>query len=187
MAVRILTDSASDFDGVIASRRRIEVVPLPVQFGSASFLDGKTLSHEVFYKLLQEGKENPSTSQPTPAAFLRYFEEAKAAGDQVVAILLSGALSGTIQSAQIAKEMCEYAPIHIVDSRSATAGMQILVNFACKLRDSGLPAEDIAGEVERLREKVRIFAVIDTLEYLRRGGRLTGFQRSEERRVGKEC
>ena len=164
MAVRILTDSASDFDGVIASRRRIEVVPLPVQFGSASFLDGKTLSHEVFYKLLQEGKENPSTSQPTPAAFLRYFEEAKAAGDQVVAILLSGALSGTIQSAQIAKEMCEYAPIHIVD------------NFACKLRDSGLPAEDIAGEVERLREKVRIFAVIDTLEYLRRGGRLTGFQ-----------
>ena len=176
MAVRILTDSASDFDGVIASRRRIEVVPLPVQFGSASFLDGKTLSHEVFYKLLQEGKDNPSTSQHSPAAFLRYFEEAKAAGDQVVAILLSGALSGTIQSAQIAKEMCEYAPIHIVDSRSATAGMQILVNFACKLRDSGLPAEDIAGEVERLREKVRIFAVIDTLEYLRRGGRLTGFQ-----------
>ena len=93
MAVRILTDSASDFDLVVAQRRRVEVVPLPVQFGGASFLDGKTLSHEVFYKLLLEKKENPSTSQPTPAAFLRHFEEAKAAGDQVVAVLLSGALS----------------------------------------------------------------------------------------------
>ena len=176
MAVRILTDSASDFDLVVAQRRRVEVVPLPVQFGGAIFLDGKTLSHEVFYKLLLEKKENPSTSQPTPAAFLRHFEEAKAAGDQVVAVLLSGALSGTLQSAQIAKEMCEYEPIYIVDSRSASAGMQILVNYACKLRDSGLPAEDIACEVEKLKGKVRIFAVIDTLEYLRRGGRLTGLQ-----------
>lgn len=176
MGIRILTDSASDFDLIVAGRRRIEVVPLPVQFGGASFLDGKTLSHDTFYKLLQEKKENPSTSQPAPTAFLRYFEEAKAAGDQVVAILLSGALSGTLQSAQIAKEMCEYDPIYIVDSRTATAGMQILVNYACKLRDSGLPAEDIVGEVEQLKEKVRIFAVIDTLEYLRRGGRLSGFQ-----------
>lgn len=176
MAVRILTDSASDFDLIVAKRRRVEVVPLPVQFGAASFLDGKTLSHDVFYKLLREKKENPSTSQPAPAAFLRHFEEAKAAGDQVVAILLSGALSGTIQSAQLAKEMCEYDPIYIVDSRSATAGMQILVNFACKLRDSGLPAEDIAREVDQLKGKVRIFAVIDTLEYLRRGGRITGLQ-----------
>ncbi len=109
-------------------------------------------------------------------AFLRFFEEAKAAGDQVVAILISGALSGNLQSAEIAKGMCEYDPIYIVDSRSATAGMQILVNLACKLRDSGLPAASIAEEVDRLKDKVRIFAVIDTLEYLRRGGRLTGFQ-----------
>lgn len=176
MAVRILTDSGSDFDLLVAKRRRVEVVPMSIQFGGVSFLDGKTLRHDVFYKLLQEKKENPSTSQPTPAAFLQHFEEAKAAGDQVVAILISGALSGTLQSAQIAKEMCEYDPIYLVDSRSATAGMQILVNFACKLRDSGLPAEDIAGEVEQLKGKIQIFAVIDTLEYLRRGGRLTGFQ-----------
>lgn len=176
MAVRILTDSAADFDAAVAKRRRIEVVPMTVQFGSAAFLAGKNLSNDVFFQLLQEGKENPSTSQPTPAAFLRYFEEAKAAGDQVVAILISGALSGTLQSAGIAKEMCEYEPIYIVDSRSATAGMQILVNLACKLRDSGLPAASIAEEVDRLKDKVRIFAVIDTLEYLRRGGRLSGFQ-----------
>lgn len=175
MAVRIITDSASDFDAAVAKRRKIEIVPMTVQFGSATFLAGKNLSNEVFFQLLQEGKENPSTSQPAPAAFLRYFEEARNAGDQVVVILLSGALSGTLQSAEIARGMCEYDAIYIVDSRSATAGMQILVNYACKLRDSGLPAAAIAAEVEKLKDKVRIFAVIDTLEYLRRGGRLSGF------------
>ena len=176
MAVRIITDSAADFDAAVAKRRRIDVVPMTIQFGSAAFLAGKNLSNEVFFQLLQEGKENPSTSQPAPAAFLRFFEEAKAAGDQVVAILISGALSGTLQSAEIAKGMCEYDPIYIVDSRNATAGMQILVNLACKLRDSGLPAAAIAEEIDRQKDKVRIFAVIDTLEYLRRGGRLSGFQ-----------
>lgn len=176
MAVRVITDAAADFDPAVAKRRRISVVPLTVQFGAASFLAGKNLSNEVFFQLLREGKENPTTSQPTPAAFLRYFEEARAAGDQVVAILLSGALSGTLQSAEIAKGLSEYDPIYIVDSRTASAGMQILVNYACKLRDSGLPAAAIAGEVEKMRDKVRIFAVMDTLEYLRRGGRLSGFQ-----------
>ena len=162
MAVRIITDSAADFDLAVAKRRRIDVVPMTIQFGAATFITGKTISNDLFYQLLQEGKENPSTSQPTPAAFLRLFEEAKAAGDQAVAILLSGALSGTLQSAMIAKGMCEYDPIYIVDSRSASAGIQILVNYACKLRDSGLPAASSA--------------VSDTLEYLRRGGRLSGFQ-----------
>ena len=176
MAVRIITDSAADFDLTVAKRRKIDVVPMTIQFGTATFITGKTISNDLFYQLLQEGKENPSTSQPAPAAFLRLFEEAKAAGDQVVAILLSGALSGTLQSAVIAKGMCEYDPIYIVDSRTATAGVQILVNYACKLRDSGLSAASIAEEIERQKEKVRIFAVIDTLEYLRRGGRLSGFQ-----------
>ncbi len=176
MGIRIITDSAADFDAAVAKRREIDVVPMGVQFGNASFLPGKNLSNEAFYQMLQAGKENPSTSQPTPAAFLRYFEEAKEAGDQVVVIALSGALSGTLQSAEIAKELCEYEPVYIVDSRTASAGMQILVNYACKLRRSGLPAENIAAEVEKLKGKVRIFAVMDTLEYLRRGGRLSGFQ-----------
>ena len=176
MGIRIITDSAADFDPAVAKRRQVDVVPMSVQFGSASFLAGKNLSNEVFYQLLKEGKANPTTSQPTPAAFLRYFEEVKAAGDQAVVILLSGALSGTLQSAEIAKEMCEYEQIYIVDSRTATAGVQILVNFACKLRQSGLPAASIASEVERLKDRVRMFAVIDALECRRRGGRVSGFQ-----------
>lgn len=176
MSIRIITDSAADFDPAVAKRRQVDIVPMSVQFGDVSFQAGKNLSNEAFYKLLQEGKENPTTSQPTPDAFLRYFEEVRAAGDQAVVILLSGALSGTLQSAEIAKELCGYEPIYIVDSRTATAGIQILVNLACKLRRSGLPADGIAAEMERLKDKVRIFAVIDTLEYLRRGGRLSGFQ-----------
>ena len=176
MAIRIITDSAADFDPAVAKRRNIDVAPMTIQFGDASFLAGRTLSNEVFYKLLQEGRENPSTSQPAPEVFLRLFQQAKAAGDQVVAVLLSGSLSGTLQSAVIAKELCQYEPIYLVDSRTASAGIQILVNYACKLRRSGLGAEDIAGELERLKDRVRIFAVIDTLEYLRRGGRLSGFQ-----------
>lgn len=176
MSIRIITDSAADFDPAVAKRRQIDVVPMAVQFGSAVFWAGKNLSNEAFYKLLTEGKENPTTSQPAPTAFLRYFEEVKAAKDQAVVILISGELSGTLQSAGIAKEMCEYEDIYIVDSRTASAGMQILVNLACKLRQSGLPAADIAAEIERVKDQVRIFAVIDTLEYLRRGGRLSGFQ-----------
>lgn len=178
MGIRIITDSSADFDTAVAKRRRIDIVPMAIQFGNASFLDGKTISHDIFYKLLQERRENPSTSQPTPEAFLTRFEAARAAGDQVVAVLISGALSGTLQSATIAKGLCGYEPIYIIDSRCATAGIQILVNYACKLRDSGLPAADIAGELERLKGRIRICAVVDTLEYLRRGGRLSGFQAS---------
>lgn len=176
MGIRIITDSSADFDRATAKRRQVEIVSMAVQFGGASFLDGKTITNDVFYALLKEGKENPTTSQPTPAEFLRVFEEAKAAGDQVVAVLISSVLSGTVQSAQIAKGMCEYEDIYIVDSLTATAGIQILVNLACKLRDSGLPAPGIAQELERLKGRVRIYAVLDTLEYLRRSGRLSGFQ-----------
>lgn len=176
MGIRIITDSSADFDRATAKRRQVEIVSMAVQFGGASFLYGKTITNDVFYALLKEGKENPTTSQPTPAEFLRVFEEAKAAGDQVVAVLISSVLSGTVQSAQIAKGMCEYEDIYIVDSLTATAGIQILVNLACKLRDSGLPAPGIAQELERLKGRVRIYAVLDTLEYLRRSGRLSGFQ-----------
>ena len=161
MAIRIITDSSSDFDLAAARRRGVEVVSMSIQFGGASFLDGRTISNEVFYQLLQEGKKSPSTSQPTPADFLALFEEARDAGDEVVAVLLSGALSGTLQSAVIAKGMCEYEPIYIIDSRTATAGIQILVNHACKLRDSGLNAAGIARELERIKDRVRIFAVME--------------------------
>ena len=91
MGIRIITDSSADFDLAAAKRRGVGVVPMSIQFGGASFVDGKSITHDLFYRLLQERKENPSTSQPSPADFLRVFEEAKAAGEPAVVILLSRA------------------------------------------------------------------------------------------------
>lgn len=124
------------------------------------------------------GKDSPTTAQPTPADFLTPLEEAKEAGDEAVVIPLSSQLSGTYQSAVIAKDMCEYSPIQVVDSRSASAGIHLLVEEACRLRDSGASAQEIAQALEALKGRVRIFALIDTLEYLRRGGRLSNLQAS---------
>lgn len=176
MAIRIITDSAADFSHAFARHQGVEVVSMSVRFGSMSYLDGRTISHDDFYRLLRECKDMPSTSQPSPADFLPLFEEARDAGDQAIAVLLSGALSDTFQSAVTAKEMCGYDHIHIVDSRNATAGIQILVDHACGLRNGGSSAEAIVRELEGLKGRIRIFAVADTLEYLHRGGRLSGFQ-----------
>lgn len=178
MAIRIITDSAADLLTAQSRELNVSVVPLSVQFGDTTYLDGKTITNEDFYALLLGSSESPTTSQPTPDAFLALFEEAKAAGDEVVCVTLSGELSGTYQSASIAKGICGYEPIYIVDSLSATMGQQLLVRHACRLRDEGMAAADIAAAVEALKDRVRIFAVIDTLEYLRRGGRLSALQAS---------
>lgn len=173
MAIRIITDSASDLLPAAAAAMGIRIIPLSVQLGDITYWDGQTIDRDTFYTMLQTSQQLPTTSQPTPDAFLQQFQQAKDAGDQVVAVLLSGALSGTIQSALIAKELCQYDDIHIVDSRSATAGIQLLLHQACLMRDSGSSAPEIAAALEELKHRVRIFAVVDTLEYLRRGGRLS--------------
>ena len=176
MSIRIITDSSADLTPADAQRLGVDIVSMSIQFGERSFLDGVDLDKARFYQLLAEGKESPSTAQPTPADFLKPLEAARAAGEEAVVITLSSVLSGTYQSALIAKEMCSYGPIYVVDSLSATAGVQIMTEYACKLRDQGLEAKDIAEKVEALKGRIRIFAVIDTLEYLRRGGRLSNLQ-----------
>lgn len=176
MSVRIITDSSADLTSADARRLGVEIVSMSIQFGEKSYLDGVDLEKAQFYRMLAEGKESPSTAQPTPADFLKPLEAARAAGEEAVVITLSSVLSGTYQSALIAKEMCSYGPIYVVDSLSATAGVQIMTEYACKLRDQGLDAKDIAEKVEGLKGRIRIFAVIDTLEYLRRGGRLSSLQ-----------
>lgn len=176
MAIRIITDSSSDLDLTTAKERNVEIVPMSIQFGEQSYLDGAQLEKAQFYELLAESKNSPSTAQPAPADFLKRLEAVRAAGDEAVVITLSSALSGTYQSALIAKDMCDYGPIYVVDSLSATAGVQLLVDYACRLRDQGQEAGEIVEKLENLKSKIRIFAVIDTLEYLRRGGRLNSLQ-----------
>ncbi len=176
MSIRIITDSSSDLAPADAKRLGVELVSMSIQFGERSYLDGVDLEKAQFYKLLADGKDSPSTAQPAPTDFLNPLEAVRAAGDEAVVITLSSVLSGTYQSALIAKDMCDYGPIYVVDSLSATAGVQILAEYACKLRDQGLEAREIAEKVEAVKGRIRIFAVIDTLEYLRRGGRLSNLQ-----------
>lgn len=176
MAIQIITDSSADLTPAEAKRLGVEIVSMSIQFGERSYRDGVDLDKAQFYELLTQSKESPSTAQPAPTDFLKPLEAVRAAGDEAVIITLSSALSGTYQSAVIAKDMCDYGPIYVVDSLSATAGVQILVEYACRLRDQGLEAKEIAEKVDTVKGRIRIFAVIDTLEYLRRGGRLSTLQ-----------
>lgn len=176
MATILMTDSSADFEQAELMEKNILSVPLAVNFGEESYLDGVELSKEAFYQKLLAGKQFPFTSQPAPEAFLQHFLAAKERGDSVVAILLSGGLSGTLQSAVIAKEMAAYEEIYIVDSRVAITGLRQLLDTAGELREQNVPAKEIAARVEALKARIRIVAVVDTLEYLHRGGRLTKTQ-----------
>lgn len=176
MAIRIITDSAADYSVQEIEKRNIICVPMSVTFGDKTYVDGADISKNEFFELLQNGKEFPKTSQPAPDSFLQCFNEAKEAGDTVIAILISSALSGTIQSAMIAKNMTEYDEIYIVDSRIATLGMRLLVDRAVVMRAQGADACEIVEELETLKTRIRLFAGLDTLEYLYKGGRLSKAQ-----------
>ena len=168
--VRIVVDSTADLRP--ETRKRVSVVPLTVNFGKEEYVDGVTLSAAAFYKKLETCRDLPTTSQAAPYAFGDAFEQAVEAGEEVVAIVVSGGLSGTCQSANIAA--ADYpGKVHVVDSRSIAIGLSILTEYALELADRGMTAAEIAAELEAVKEKVRLFAVVDTLEYLQRGGRVS--------------
>lgn len=170
MAIRIITDTSADITPAFAAEAGITVIPLPVTFGDTTY---ETMDTSCFYEKLIEGTHFPKTSQPSPQAFCDIFEEAKEAGDAVIAILLSSALSGTYQCACLAKNMVDYSEIYVVDSLSATIVLKILTEEALKLRDKGLSAQEIFAALEELKGRITIHAVVDTLEYLYKGGRLS--------------
>ena len=169
--IRIITDSAADFTQEELRRLDIRCVPMTISFSDETYRDGVDLTSETFWQRMQAG-ETPKTSQPSPDAFLSEFEDAKACGDSVICILISTALSGTLQSAMIARNMAEDDSIQIIDSLSAAPGERLLVLEACRLRDEGRNVEEIAAALTVLLPRVRIFACLDTLEYLARGGRI---------------
>lgn len=170
--IRIITDSAADFSASEQKQHNVTVVPLQITFGEDAYEDGVTLTQEIFWTRIMSG-ENPKSSQPAPDAFLRIFEEAKAAGDSVVCVLLSSGLSGTVQSANLAKDMADYDEIHIVDSLQAATNEKLLVLRACQLRDEGkLTAAEMADALRSFTKRIKLYASIDTLDYLARGGRI---------------
>lgn len=170
--IRIITDSTADLSPAEARALGVRVVPLTVTFGQEHFRDGIDITPEEFYEKLAGADQLPTTSQPSPELFLAEFENARDAGDEVVCILISGALSGTCQSARIAKDETGYEPIYIVDSKQATLGEQVLVRRAVQRMHQGFSAAEIAADLEGCRDRVRLFALVDTLKYLHKGGRL---------------
>lgn len=169
MKTRVIVDSTADLLPHI--KEQVHVVPLTVHFGEEEYIDGVTIDHEAFYEKLVETDVHPTTSQATPAAFEQEYEKAKQAGEAAVVITLSSKLSGTYQSAMIAAQ--DYEDIYVVDSESVAIGGGILVELALGLIREGLTAQEIAQRLETEKEKIVIVALVDTLEYLKRGGRIS--------------
>lgn len=171
--IRILVDAASDYQAEELKEKNIELIPLRVTIGETTYLDGVNLNRNDFYKILKDTGEFPKTSQPSPQEFLDIFEAAKQKGDELICILLSSELSGTFQSAVLAKDMAGYEGIHLVDSLSATYTIKVMADYACRLRSEHVGAAEIAQSVDSLKSRVKVLAALDTLEYLSRGGRLS--------------
>jgi len=166
---RIIVDSTADL--MPEYKARVGVVPLTVCFGNQEYIDGVTIDHKTFYEKLVESDVLPTTSQAAPDAFMREFNKVREAGDSAVVITLSSKFSGTYQSAVIAA--AEYENIYVVDSGTAAMGSGILVELAFRLLDEGMDAKTIAERLEEEKKKIIIVALVDTLEYLKKGGRVS--------------
>ena len=168
--VKIIVDSTADMIPEVAAR--VGIVPLTVHFGEKEYIPGVNLDGKKFYEMLVESDVLPTTSQPTPYAFEEAFREAVEAGFEVVCITVAGKLSGTNQSANIAA--AEFpGKVHVVDSQTIAIGLGILAEHALYLVDKGLNAEEITWKLLQKREKIRLLALVDTLEYLKKGGRIS--------------
>ena len=170
MSVQIIVDSTADLAPGL--EQRVQIVPLTIHFGEKEYVSGVDITTTQFYELLVKSEELPKTSQPTPAAFEDAFRKAVDAGDEVVCITISSKLSGTYQSASIAASEFP-GKVFVVDSRTVAIAAGLLTDYALNLADQGLTAEQIAAAVMEKRENVRLFALVDTLEYLKKGGRVS--------------
>ena len=168
--VKIITDSTTDLTAQI--KDSVITVPLTVRFGDTEYADGITITKNEFYERLIESDTLPTTSQPTPDLFTQQFEKIKASGDTAVVITVSSKLSGTYQSAMIAASDYEDR-IFVVDSKSVAIGTAILTEYALSLVKSGMSASEIYDALIQKRDEVCVIGMLDTLEYLKKGGRIS--------------
>lgn len=169
MSIKVIVDSTCDL--LDREKERVSaIVPLTVRFGQEEFLDGKTINHQQFYEKLVNGDAFPSTSQANPDSFASEYEKIDK-NDQVIVITLSKKLSGTYQSAVIAAE--DYDNVYVVDSESVAIGTGVLVEYIFQLIDQGYTCEQILIKIEEYKKKIVVMASLDTLEYLKRGGRIS--------------
>lgn len=170
MSVKIVVDSTVDL--IPEVKNRVKVVPLSIFFGETEYQDGVTITPDKFYEMLVSGDVLPTTSQPTPAAFEDAYRELVEAGNEVVVITIASKLSGTYQSATIAAGEFP-GKVFVVDSRTAALGSGVLAKYALDLAEAGWSGEQILNELMEKRSKVHLYAIVDTLEYLKKGGRLS--------------
>lgn len=171
MSIRIITDSASDMSP--AEHPALRVLPLSVTFGTDVYMDGVDIDHQRFFEMLVERDELPKTGQVNPYAFSQTIAEAREAGDEAVIITVGAKLSGTNQSARTALAEAPGGDVFVVDSNNVTLGERVLVEYALRLVDEGRSAAQIAAAVEAVRDRVVVIGLLETLEYLVRGGRLS--------------
>jgi len=172
MSVKIIVDSASDIKVTFAQQQNLGFAPLRTILAGTEYRDGIDILPDEFFEKLEANKEVARTSQVNVSEFAAMYEEAVNAGDDVIVITISSGLSGTYQSAVIAA--ADYpGRVYVIDSLSATAGEQVLIEQAIRLRDAGKSAADIFAELDEMRKKARLFVRLETLEYLKRGGRIS--------------
>ncbi len=167
--IRIITDSCSDIS--INNNMGITVLPMKVRFGNVEYHDGVDISTKEFYEKLIENDDLPSTSLVSPAAFEDQYIKAQENDEALLVITVSGKLSGTYQSAVLTAD--DYDNVYVVDSKSVAVGENILVLYALELINKGMPVEDVVKTLEQVREQIHVLALLDTLEYLKKGGRIS--------------
>lgn len=170
MKTRIIIDSGIDISPAL--RDRFTIIPLAVHFGEEEYKDGVTITHSEFYEKLVESDVLPKTSQPSPALFAQAYEEVVNGGEEAVVLTISSELSGTCQSATLAAQDFE-GKIYVVDTKNVAIGAGILAELALRFADEGMSAKNIAGKMEAEKEHICLVALLDTLEYLKKGGRIS--------------
>lgn len=174
--VRIVTDSSCDLPAELVAQHGIGVVPLSIRFGDEELIDREQLTVEEFWQRCAASDDLPSTAAPAPGQFEQVFRSMAAEGaTDIVVISLSGALSATIQSAELAaREVESTVQVHVVDSRSVTMGLGTMVLAAAEAAEAGRSAVDIVADVTDMAARTRVIGALDTLENLRKGGRIGG-------------
>lgn len=171
--MKIITDTGSDILETEAKAMGVDLVPISANFEDVIFDRNTEENFKAFYEKLRREEQLPVSSQPSPAAFLEKYEAAEETGEEVLVILISSKLSGTYNGAVLAKEMCGYEKIYIVDSLQASLSLRLLVEYAVKLKEEGKSAEEIAGILEEVKNRTYLTGVPSTLLYLKKGGRIS--------------
>lgn len=170
--MKIITDTASDITREQAKEMNVDLIPLEILFEDGACAQETEADFQRFYERLETCQNLPVTSRPSPESYLQLFEEAKAKGEEALVLTISGGLSGTVESALLAQKLAEYENVYVVDTHQAILTQRMLVEYAVHLREEGYCAREIAEKVEHMRDHMVVCGVVDTLKFLRKGGRI---------------